>query len=601
MPFLQNLSPVSGRLKTLHRCLHGVLLGIGLIGAVAHAEPQPEPSVDTPPQVVFEVVLAEIALKRDKPQVALAAYADLVLKYNDPGIFRRAMEVAAMNRHPELMLETARLWVEKEPNSTDALNALSGTLILLGRYADAQPVLARYLALLPPDQRGKALLQLPSRFPPSADPQRARKLVDLVTEPYLSTPEALLTRAQFALRAGDDAAVLKNVQQARRLQPDSEAALLLNAQILAKQSPDAVLPLFAQFLSNYPNAAAVRALYAQQLLNAGRTAEARVEVARVLDQSDVAPEPLFAAAAVAVQAQAPDLAITALNRLLRVETIDTALIEYNLGLAYESRADLERTQPGSQTATAHSETEAILHYQLVSRGEYLVPARLRAANLMVRRGNMSGARALLQSTTAESPSARAELVIGEATLLREAGDPAAAFKLIERAVAKDPSNVTLRYEMGMMAEKLGKQDLFERSMREVIRRDPNYAQAYNALGFTFADRNVRLKEARTLIEKALSLAPNDPFILDSMGWVNYREQKYDAALDYLNRAAALRTDPEIIAHQVEVLRVMGRGDDALTLWRAGTARFPTSPELKAVGKTLPGAASAVPPASPGGR
>lgn len=596
MPFLQNLSPFSGRLKTCHRGLHGALLGISMVAAVAHAEPQQTQtsvaSVDTPPQVVFEVVLAEIALMRDKPQVALAAYADLVLKYNDPGIFRRAMEVAAMNRHPELMLETARLWVEKEPDSTDALNALSGTLILLGRYADAQPVLARYLALLPPDQRGKALLQLPTRFPPSADPQRARKLVDLVTEPYLSTPVALLTRAQFALRAGDDAAVLKNVQQARRLQPDSEAALLLNAQILAKQSPDAVLPLFAQFLSAYPNASTVRALYAQQLLNAGRTAEARSEVARVLDQSDVAPEPLFAVAAVAVQAQAPDLAIAALNRLLRVDTIDTALIEYNLGLAYESRADIERTQPGSQTATAHSEAEAILHYQQVSRGEYLVPARLRAANLMVRRGNMSGARALLQSTSAESPSARAELVIGEATLLRESGDQAGAFKLIERAVAKDPSNVTLRYEMGMMAEKLGKQDLFERSMREVIRRDPKYAQAYNALGFTYADRNVRLKEARTLIEKALSLSPNDPFILDSMGWVNYREQNYDAALDYLNRAAALRTDPEIIAHQVEVLRVMGRGEDALKLWRAGTARFPTSPELKAIGKTLPGAASA---------
>ena len=596
MPFLQNLSPFSGRLKTCHRGLHGALLGISMVAAVAHAEPQQTQtsvaSVDTPPQVVFEVVLAEIALKRDKPQVALAAYADLVLKYNDPGIFRRAMEVAAMNRHPELMLETARLWVEKEPDSTDALNALSGTLILLGRYADAQPVLARYLALLPPDQRGKALLQLPTRFPPSADPQRARKLVDLVTEPYLSTPEALLTRAQFALRAGDDAAVLKSVQQARRLQPDSEAALLLNAQILAKQSPDAVLPLFAQFLSAYPNASTVRALYAQQLLNAGRTAEARSEVARVLDQSDVAPEPLFAVAAVAVQAQAPDLAIAALNRLLRVDTIDTALIEYNLGLAHESRADIERTQPGSQTATAHSEAEAILHYQQVSRGEYLVPARLRAANLMVRRGNMSGARALLQSTSAESPSARAELVIGEATLLRESGDQAGAFKLIERAVAKDPSNVTLRYEMGMMAEKLGKQDLFERSMREVIRRDPKYAQAYNALGFTYADRNVRLKEARTLIEKALSLSPNDPFILDSMGWVSYREQNYDTALDYLNRAAALRTDPEIIAHQVEVLRVMGRGEDALKLWRAGTARFPTSPELKAIGKTLPGAASA---------
>lgn len=599
MPFLQSLRPAPELSVAANprRSFRSALLGACLVAAGVQAEPVPATSVDTPPQVVFEVVLAEIALKRDKPQVALAAYADLVLKYNDPGIFRRTMEVAALNNHPQLMLETARLWVEKEPDSTDALNALGGTLVLLGRYADAQPVLARYLGLLPPEQRGRALLQLPQRFPASADPQRARKLADLLTEPYLSMSEAWLVRAQFTLRAGDDAAVLKDAQQARRLQPDSEAALLLNAQILAKQSPDAVLPLFARFLSDYPNAATVRALYAQQLLNVGRAPEARVEVARVLDQSDVAPEPLFAVAAIAVQAQAPDLAIAALNRLLRVDTIDTALIEYNLGLAYEARADLERAKPDQLAAATLSEADAILHYQQVSRGEYLVPARLRAANLMVRRGNMAGARALLQGTSVESPSARAELVIGEATLLRESGDQAAGFKLIERAVAKDPSNVTLRYEMGMMAERLGKQDLFERSMREVIRRDPKYAQAYNALGYTYAERNVRLKESRALIEKALSLSPNDPFILDSMGWLCYREQKLETALDYLNRAAALRTDPEIIAHQVEVLRAMGRSDDALRLWRAGTERFPASPELKAIGKTLPGG---VPAATPTG-
>lgn len=589
MPFLQNLSPSIGNPHVFRRVLSVVCLGVWLLPQAVCADPLPETSTDTPPQVVFEVVLAEIALKRDKPQVALAAYADLALKYNDPNIFRRTMEIAALNRHPELMLETARLWVEKEPSSTDALNALAGTQILLGRYADAQPVLARYLALLPLDQRGRALLQLPQRFPTSADPQRARKLADAVTAPYLSMPEALLARAQFALRAGDDEAALQYAQQARRKQPDSEAALLLNVQVVSKKSPDAALPLYAKFLVEYPQAATVRALYAQQLLTAGRLPEARAEVQRVLEQKDVPPESLFAVAAVGVQAQAPDLSIQALNRLMMVDAIDVSLIEYNLGLAYEARADLERGT--ADAASARSETQAILHYERVQRGEYIVPARLRAANLMSRRGNLAGGRALLQSTPVETPSARAELVIGEATLLREQGDKTGALKLVERAVAKDPGNVMLRYELGMLAERVGNQDLFERSMRDVIRRDPKYAQAYNALGFAYADKNIHLKESRALIEKALSLSPNDPFILDSMGWICYRENKFDQALDYLNRAAALRADPEIIAHQVIVLQAMGKTQEALQLWRAGRQRFPESPELKASGKSLPGAQS----------
>ena len=603
MPFLQNLLPRSGGdalslLRFRHR-LHAILLGVCATSLVAHAEPQPEVATDTPPQVVFEVVLAEIALKRDKPQVALAAYADLALKFNDAGIFRRTMEVAAMNRHPELMLETARLWVEKEPESTDALNALAGTQILLGRYAEAQPILARYLALLPDDQRKRALLQLPQRFPANADPQKARALAEMVTAPYLSVPEAYLARAQFALRAGDDDAVLNNAREARRLQPDSEPALLLEAQIVAKRTPEAVLPLFARFLADYPKAATVRALYAQQLLVAGHLTEARIEVAQVVEQADVAPEPLFAVAAIAIQAQSPDLAIEALNRLLKVDSIDTSLIEYNLGLAYEARADIERGNNASADTSVHmsSTAQAILHYRQVGAGEYLLPARLRAANLMSRRGDLAGAQALLQDTPATTPAARAELVMGQAALLREQGDNPAALAVVERALRKDPGNVTLRYELGMLAERAGKPDLFERSMREVIRRDPKYAQAYNALGFTYADKNVRLKESRRLIEKALSLSPNDPFILDSMGWLCYRENKLDLALEYLNRAAALRTDPEIIAHQVVVLKAMGRDNEALQLWRAASQRFPDNPELKDAGKALPGALPRVAPRS----
>lgn len=563
------------------------MFSIFLAASGAHAEPVPPVvSTDTPPQVVFEVILGEIALKRDKPQVAMAAYADLALKYNDPEIFKRTLELAAINRRPELMLETARLWAEREPESTDALSALSGMQIMVGRYADAQPVLTRYLALLPADQRNKALLQLPQRFPPQADPKQAQVLVDAVTVPYQSLPSAQLARAQMALRAGNEAGALAAVRQVRRADADSESAVLLEAQILSRQSPEAVLAIFAEFLASHPNAATIRALYAQQLLSLGRLPEARAQVVQLLAMPNVAPEPLFAAAAVAVQAQAPDLAIQALNRLLTLETIDTALIQYNLGLAYEAQADLDRIQPGRGAGASVAEAEAIMHYQQVGRGDYFVSARLRAASLMARRGNLDGARRLLQGSSSTNAGARTELLIGEATLLSEYGDKKDALQLLERAVSKDPKNVTLRYELGMIAERLGRLDFFERSMRTVIQQDPKYAQAYNALGFTLADRNERLKEARGLIEKALALAPNDPFILDSMGWLNYREKHLDAALDYLNRAAALRADPEIVAHQVVVLLAMGRDGDAVAVWQTGIQRFPDNAALKALGDRL---------------
>lgn len=574
--------------------LLGGLLASGVVCAEVATVPAAVQTIDTPPQVVFEVILAEIALKRDKPQVALAAYADLALKYNNPEIFRRTFEVATMNRQPELMFEASRLWVEKEPNSTDALNVLASTQILMGRYADAQPVLLRYLSLLPADKRPQELLLLGQRFPAQADPQRARVLIDAVTAPYLSVPDAQLARAQAALRAGDDSAALEAVQKARRLKPDSEPGVLLNAQIVAKNSPVAALKILAEYLSDYPNVSAIRAVYAQQLLSADRLADAKVQLQMLVEQKEIAPEPLFAAAALSIQAQDPPLAIQALQRLLTMDSVDSALIEYNLGLAYESQAELAKSRGESQRLAA-ADSDAVLHYLKVLPGEYFVTARLRAANLMARDGDLKAARALLETTPARDAAMRAELVVGEATLVRDSGDVAGAFKLVDAALKKDPSSILLRYERGMLAERSGKMAIFEQSMRDVIKRDPKYAQAYNALGFTYADRNIHLKESRVLLEKALSLSPNDPFILDSMGWLYYREKNYPVALEFLNRAASLRLDPEIIEHQVVVLKAMGRDEEAARVWRVGLRQFPDNVQLRDKGKSLgldsaPGAA-----------
>lgn len=580
------LQPASKWRKPARLCgLLAVLLASGVVSAEVPATASAVAAIDTPAQVVFEVVLAEIALKRDKPQVALAAYADLALKYNDPEIFRRTFEIAALNRQPDLMLEAARLWAEKEPESTEALNVLASTQILLGRYADAQPVLIRYFALLPADRRSQELLRLGQRFPVQADPQRIRTLIDAVTAPYLSMPEAQLVRAQAALRAGDDAAALEAVQNARRLKPDSEPGVLLYAQIVSKRSSAEALAALSDYLARYPNASSIRAIYAQQLLAADKFADARAQLQTLVVQPDINPEPLFAAAAIAIQAQDPPLAIRALQRLLTMDSVDASLIEYNLGLAYESQGELARSR-GEPQSIATADSDAELHYLKVQPGEYFVTARMRAANLLARQGDLNAARALLETTPAKDAATRAELVIGEATLVRDSGDVAGAFLLVDTALSKDPSSILLRYERGMLAERSGRMALFEQSMREVIKRDPKYAQAYNALGFTYADRNIHLKESRVLLEKALSLSPNDPFILDSMGWLCYREKKLGEALAFLNRAASLRQDPEIVTHQIVVLKAMGRDDEAARVWRAGLQQFPDDKELRAKGQAL---------------
>jgi len=592
MPFKPSfLSPdcrVVARSFLRNRCggLLAALLSAGTVYAEAPAASVTAvAAMDTPPQVVFEVVLAEIALKRDKPQVALAAYADLALKYNDPEIFRRTMEIAAINRQPELMLEAGRLWVQKEPDSLDALNLLSSTQIVMGRYSDALPILQRYFARLPEGRRETEFLRLNQRFPVQADPQRVEQLVYAVTAPYLSIPEAQLARAQSAMRAGDDAAALEAVRNVRRLHPASEPGMVLYAQLLDKRSPAAALDAYADYLKRYPEASPIRALYAQQLLVAGKQVEARAQTRILVDQPNINPEPLFAAAAIAVQAQDSALAVRALQRLLTIDSVDASLIEYNLGLAYESGAELARERRDSADV-APQESDAVLHYLKVLPGEYYVPARLRAANLLARQGDLNAALALLKTTPARNESMRIELIMGQATLLRDNGDVVSALQLLVQAQKQYPDSVPLRYEYGMLAERAGKMALFEKTMREVIRKDPNYAQAYNALGFTFADRNMRLKEARGLLEKALSLAPNDPFILDSMGWLCYREKNYPAALDYLNRAASLRADPEIVLHQATVLKAMGRTEDAARIWRAGMAQFPDNEALRSGGKTL---------------
>jgi Flp pilus assembly protein TadD len=219
------------------------------------------------------------------------------------------------------------------------------------------------------------------------------------------------------------------------------------------------------------------------------------------------------------------------------------------------------------------------HYTQVVSGEHYLMARMRQAYLLSAQGKIDEGRELLRNTRTDKPEERIRMRIAEAVLLRDAGRVQEAFDFLEQRLAEDPEQADFIYETALLAERLNKLELMESRLRRLIELRPDYPSAYNALGYAYADRNERLPEARQLIEKALALSPDDAAILDSMGWVLFRQGELPEALSYLERSYGKQEDPEIAAHLGEVLWTMGRQDDARRLLSDAQKKFPSNAVL----------------------
>jgi tetratricopeptide (TPR) repeat protein len=253
-----------------------------------------------------------------------------------------------------------------------------------------------------------------------------------------------------------------------------------------------------------------------------------------------------------------------LTRTLEYNPRDPDPVQYYLGQAAE-----RMKQPEAAAA----------HYAEVKAGNYMVPARARQAALLTRAGRPDEARALLAATRGENDAQNVRLIQAQAEVLRDSREYGAVFDVLSDGLKRYPDSADLLYDRAMAAEKLDKLDVLETDLRRVIVLRPSDAQAYNALGYTLADRTDRLAEALTLLDKALSLSPQDPFILDSMGWAQYRSGNLARAQDYLERAYKVRPDPEIAAHLGEVLWARGQRDEAGILWQTSLQTHPRNEVL----------------------
>jgi tetratricopeptide (TPR) repeat protein len=224
-------------------------------------------------------------------------------------------------------------------------------------------------------------------------------------------------------------------------------------------------------------------------------------------------------------------------------------------------------------------TRAVDWYQSIGEGEHAMPARMRTASAIAKQGKLDEARAFLKRVASDNPDQEIQLLVAEAQLLREANRAKEAFDILGQALQKDPEQPELLYDFALTAEKLERYDLLESNLRKLIQVRPDYAHAYNALGYSYADRNTRLGEARKLVERALELSPEDYFIIDSLGWVLYRQGDLKGALEQLRRAYEGRPDAEIGAHLGEVLWVMGRTEEANRIWQESLKAGPDNETL----------------------
>lgn len=532
--------------------------------------PAAGPGADLPARTVFQVLLGEIALQRGDNTVALGSYTDLARRTRDPQVIARAAEIAAALRQFDLAHDLAELWLQVEPDSQRARQAVASSLVLLNRVEELAPQLA---TILEQDQAnlGANLLRLNHMFARQTDKGAVQRLVNRLAQPYVGIAEAHFAMATAAANAGDHPRALAEIARALDLRPDWEMAALLRAQLEARLSAiDAIADLTA-FVGRNAEAKDARLTLARLLLSEKRYGEARPHFDRLLPEFPDRPEVVYPAAMLALQQNDFTTGKKLLEKLLTGDFPDKGSLHFFLG-----QIDEEQKNPDG----------ALAHYRQVLGGDQLVPARVRTAQLLAQRGQGDEAQRVLGNTTGASGDEQTQLLQARAQLLREAKQIDEAYALLADALRAQPDNTELLYDAALLAERLGKIDILEAHLKHLLQLRPNHAHGLNALGYSLADRNLRLDEAHDLVARALTLAPDDPFILDSMGWVLFRQGRLGDALKTLETAYSKKADPEIAAHLGEVLWQMNRRDDARRVLIDAARKFPGSDELTATIKKL---------------
>lgn len=573
----------------------GRVLALAVLAALASApaaaqtpetadEPVENSSLNAP--LFYQLLLGEMNVREGDPGAGYSLILDAARRTRDAQLYQRAVEVALQARSGDAALSAARAWAQEVPGSLEADRFVLQILLALNRVGETGPVLRDLIRDTPVAQRSDTINAIPQTFARAQDKALAASVVREAVTPSLTQPEtaaaAWTTVGRMELAQGRLPQALDAARQGHTAEPASPYPALLALELLERGEAGAEPLILRQINASSRRSAndtAVALNYARLLIDLQRNADARRELASLTTRQPDEAEAWLLLASVQLQDNALQESQGSISQFLRLTqgTTDPRVRRLQTQ-AYLMAAQVAEKQGDIVAAGAWLDR--------IESPEDVLAAQVRRASLLARQGRMAEGRALLRSQPERRPGDARLKLLAEAQLLRDFKAFREAYEVYGEAVRRFPDDADLLYEQAMAAEKADQMADMERLLRELIRRKPDFHHAYNALGYSLADRNLRLPEAKALIEKAVSMAPDDPFIQDSLGWVEFRLGNLPRALEILRAAYRKRPDAEIAAHLGEVLWVSGQRDEARRIWREGLITAPDNETLLSTLKRL---------------
>ncbi|MDX1915723.1 MAG: tetratricopeptide repeat protein [Methylophilus sp.] len=518
-------------------------------------------------EFVYKYLLGEIAGQRGEYLLAGQLFLDLAQQTRDPRLAERAAKTAAYAKQGALALKASTLWVELDPNSIEAQQAASQLLVASGNLKAAKPQIAKLLAK--EDSRANGFLYLNTLLAKQQDKKEVLTLIQELAKPYPAFPEAHFAIAQAAYMAENLELSKAELAIADKYRPGWEVGAQMQGQILFKESPDKAIAFYKSFLQQHPNANDVRMAYAKVLVNQKKFQEAKPEFIKLADSAKGKPEISVVVGLLSLESDDPKMADQYFEQALKDHFKEPSQVYLYLGRSAEKQ---------------NNNMRAMMWYNKIEPGNFYLDGRISAASIIAKNQSVDAAITMLDAVDDLTPEQQVTVIQAENNLLTQAKRDQESFDLMQKAVSTFPDASELIYDYAMTAERVNKLDIMETELYRLIKIRPDFAPAYNALGYSFADRNIKLTEAKTLIETAFKLSPNDHYILDSLGWVYYRLGDLPNAASYLRKAYNVQADPEIAAHLGEVLWQQGQQEEAKKIWGQALKSFPENDTLLATTK-----------------
>jgi tetratricopeptide (TPR) repeat protein len=512
--------------------------------------------------LMFDILLAEIAGQRGAMETSVSHYLQAAMEAQDPRVAERAVQVASYAKQYTAAERAARRWVELDPDSVEARKALIALALHNNERDEVITQLDYLLAISDDPEAGYSLAT--TILAHENDKEAALDAMEKLVAHNPDNPHAWLALSRVAVTAEQLDKALEAVNKALAVSPDMPAAILLKAQILVRmERKDEARQLLADAVARYPENTNLHFAYGRMLLDAEDLEASREQFAIVVKLEPDNPEGLYSLALLELETGRYKAGEKHLKQLIEIdEGVQNAY--YYLGYA---------------NLKQDNDAAALEWYGKVESGDYWSQAQLRIAEILVKQGDVAAMQTHMQKLRQKDPAQGVTYYLLEGQVLSDAKLYQDAFELYGQALQGSPDNTDLLYAHSLAAERLGKLDVAETDMRRILELDPDNVRTLNALGYTLADRTTRYEEALVYINRAYAQQPDDPAIIDSLGWVHYRLGNLDEARGHLQRAWDMTQDSEIGAHLGEVMWMQGDHDSAREIWEVSRQSSPDNPAL----------------------